>query len=98
MTGSTLPTEQAFATGTHGATLVLMVCAGWLWAGIYASPHSATPTEVAAATGRSATVRGRELQIGTGRFALSQKSLQSARRWLDRQGVRVRELTAKEQA
>ncbi|WP_353085448.1 hypothetical protein [Stenotrophomonas sp.] len=98
MTGSTLPIEQAFATGTHGATLVLMVCAGWLWAGLYASPHSAAPTEVAAATGRSATVRGRELQIGTGRFALSQKSLQSARRWLDRQGVRVRDLTAKEPA
>lgn len=98
MTGSTLPIKQAFATGTHGATLVLMVCAGWLWAGLYASPHSATPTEVAAATGRSATVRGRELQIGTGRFALSQKSLLSARRWLDRQGVRVRDLTAKESA
>lgn len=98
MTGSTLPTEQAFATGSHGTTLVLMVCAGWLWAGIYASPHSATPTEVAAATGRSATVRDRHLQIGTGRFALSQKSLQAARRWLDRQGVRVRDLTAKESA
>lgn len=98
MKASTLPVEHSFPTGSHGTTLVLMVCAGWLWAGIYASPHSATPTEVAAATGRSATVRGRELQIGTGRFALSQRSLQSARRWLDRQGVRVRDLTSKEPA
>lgn len=98
MKASALPVEHSFPTGSHGTSLVLMVCAGWMWAGLYASPHSTTPTEVAAATGRSATVRGRELQIGTGRFALSQKSLQSARRWLDRQGVRVRDLTAKEPA
>lgn len=98
MKAPALPVEHSFPTGSHGTSLVLMVCAGWMWAGLYASPHSTTPTEVAAATGRSATVRGRELQIGTGRFALSQKSLQSARRWLDRQGVRVRDLTAKEPA
>ena len=95
---STLPVEHSFPTGSHGTTLVLMVCAGWLWAGLYASPHSATPMKVAAATGRSAAVRDRHLQVGTGRFALSQKSLQAARRWLDRQGVRVRDLTAKEPA
>lgn len=98
MKAPTLPVEHSFPTGSHGTTLVLMVCAGWLWAGLYASPHSATPTEVAAATGRSVTVRDRHLQVGAGRFAISQKSLQSARRWLDRQGVRVRDLTAKEAA
>lgn len=98
MKASTLPVEHSFPTGSHGTTLVLMVCAGWLWAGLYASPHSATPMKVAAATGRSAAVRDRHLQVGTGRFALSQKSLQSARRWLDRQGVRVRDLIAKETA
>lgn len=96
MTPTTFPVEQAFATGNHGNTLVLMVCAGWIWAGLYASPHSATPTEVAAATGRTARVQGRQLQVGTGRFPLSQKSLQAARRWLDRNGVRVRDLASKE--
>jgi len=98
MSASTLPVEQAFATGSHGATLVLMVCSGWLWAGLYASPYSTTPSEVSAATGHRATVRGRHLQIGAGRYALSQKSLQSARRWLERNGVRVRDVTLKETA
>ena len=76
MKAPTLPVEHSFPTGSHGTTLVLMVCAGWLWAGLYASPHSATPTEVAAATGRSATVRDRHLQIGTGRLPHTQNSLQ----------------------
>lgn len=98
MSAAALPVEQAFATGSHGSTLVLMVCAGWLWAGLYASPYSLTPTEVAAATGRTASVNGRVLQVGTGRFVLSPKSLQSACRWLDRNGVRVREINRKEPA
>ncbi|MGE8210925.1 MAG: hypothetical protein ACN6RH_15635 [Stenotrophomonas rhizophila] len=98
MKASTLPVEHSFPTGTHGTTLVLMVCAGWLWAGLYASPYSATPTEVSAATGRTATVRGRQLRIGAGHYSLSQKSLQAARRWLDRQGVTVRDQTLKETA
>ncbi len=96
MKASTLPVERSFPTGSHGTTLVLMVCAGWLWAGLYASPYSATPTEVSAATGRTATVRGRQLRIGAGHYPLSQKSLQAARRWLDRQGVTVRDQTPKE--
>lgn len=98
MTATTLPVEQAFATGSQGATLVIMVCAGWLWAGLYASPYSAAPSEVSAAPRLLATVRGRQLQIGPGQYPLTQKSLQSARRWLDRQGVRVRDLTTKEPA
>ncbi|WP_153164307.1 hypothetical protein [Stenotrophomonas nematodicola] len=98
MTARALPVDQAFATGSHGATLVLMVCASWVWAGLYASPFSQTPVEVSAATGLVATVRGRNLHIGAGHFPLSSKSLQSARRWLDRQGVRVRDTTAKESA
>lgn len=96
MSATTLPIEQAFATGSQGATLVIMVCAGWLWAGVYASPYSATPTEVSAATGRTAIVRGRQLRIGVGHYSLSQKSLLAARRWLDRQGVTVRDQTPKE--
>ena len=91
-----LPVERAFATGNQGTTLVIMVCAGWLWAGLYASPYSATPTEVSAATGRTAIVRGRQLRIGVGHYSLTQKSLQAARRWLDRQGVTVRDQTPKE--
>lgn len=71
---------------------------GWLCAGLYASPYSATPTEVSAATGRTATVRGRQLRIGAGHYSLSQKSLQAACRWLDRQGVTVRDHTLKETA
>lgn len=95
MTATALPIEQAFATGSQGATVVIMVCAGWLWAGLYASPYSATPTEVSAAVGRSARITGRHLQIGAGRYLLSHKSLQSARRWLDRNGVRIRESHSK---
>lgn len=98
MTGHSLPKQQAFATGTQGTTLVLMVCAGWLWAGVYASPHSITPIEVSATTARRASVRGRHLHVGAGRFPLSQKSLQAARRWLDRSGVRVRDANPKETA
>jgi len=91
-----LPIERAFATGNQGTTLVIMVCAGWLWAGLYASPHSATPIEVSAVTGRTASVRGRQLRVGAGHYSLTQKSLQAARRWLDRQGVTVRDHTPKE--
>jgi hypothetical protein len=96
MSAQPLPLEQSFATGSQGTTLVLMVCAGWLWAGVYASPHSITPTEVSATTRRTASVSGRLLHIGAGRFPLSQKSLQAARRWLERNGVGVRDVTLKE--
>lgn len=98
MSASSLPIEQSFATGNQGMTLVLMVCVGWIWAGLYASPYSITPTEVSATTRRSASVRGRQLRIGARDFPLSQKSMQSARRWLDRQGVTVRDQATKETA
>lgn len=96
MTVSNLPVEHSFPTGARGTTLVLMVCSGWIWAGLYASPHSETPIEVSAATCRTASVRGRQLRIGAGYYSLTQKSLQAARRWLDRQGVTVRDQTPKE--
>lgn len=96
MSAHVLPVEQAFPTGNQGNTLVLLVCAGWIWAGLYPSPYSITPTEVSATTRRVASVRGRQLRIGAGNYALSQKSMQSARRWLDRQGVTVRDMQPKE--
>jgi hypothetical protein len=91
-----LPIEQSFPTGNRGNTLVLLVCAGWIWAGLYPSPYSITPTEVSATTSRVTSVRGRQLRIGAGEYALSHKSMQSARRWLDRQGVTVRNVQPKE--
>lgn len=84
------PVERAFATGCQGTTLVLMVCATWTWAGLYATPFSATPTHVAAASGHAVRMTPQQLLLGDGRFSLSPKSLQAALRWLDRQGVRVR--------
>ncbi|MDZ5815074.1 hypothetical protein U4I65_08515 [Stenotrophomonas maltophilia] len=87
---SHLPIERAFPTGSQGATLVLMVCADWLWAGLYASPYSAVPAEVSAAARLGVTVRGRRLQVGQGTFPITPKSLQAACRWLDRNGVHIR--------
>lgn len=98
MSAHVLPIEQSFPTGSQGNTLVLMVCAGWVWAGLYASPYSITPTEVSAATRLVASVRDRRLCIGACNYLLSKKSLQSARRWLDRQGVTVRDQATKETA
>lgn len=86
-----LPTES-FATGYRGETLVLMICAGWLWAGLYASPHSRTPLETSACVGHRVRVRPRELQLGHGRYGLAPQPLRRACRWLDRNGVRVREV------
>lgn len=83
------PVEKSFATGQQGATLVLMVCAGWLWAGLYATPYSITPYQVAATVGHRARITPSQLLVGTGVFPLAGKSLQAAHRWLDRQGVRV---------
>lgn len=90
MTPTMLPLEKAFPTGSQGTTLVLMICSGWLWAGLYASPHSAAPAEVAASARLTATAGIRELTVGGHRFAVSNASLLSIRRWLDRNGVRVR--------
>jgi len=86
-----LPASESFATGLRGEVLVLMVCMDWLWAGRLASPHSTTPVEVAACVGKRVRVRPRELQLGRGRFSMHPRALLRARRWLDRQGVNVRE-------
>ena len=90
MTPSILPLEKAFSTGLHGTTLVLMICSGWLWAGLYASPYSFAPAEVAASARLQVTAGKRTLTVGDRSFAVSAASLQSIRRWLDRNGVRVR--------
>ncbi|MDY0978962.1 hypothetical protein [Stenotrophomonas sp. CFBP8994] len=90
MSAVRLPVERAFATGNQGATLVVMVCAGWLWAGLYASPFSDTPTEVSAAATLNVTAGVQHLVVGAHKFKLSHSSLRSATRWLDRNGVRVR--------
>ena len=90
MKPSALPIEKSFATGSHGTTLVLMICAGWLWAGLYASPHSSSPVDVAASARLTARVGRRTLIVGGHNFAVSDASLHTIRRWLDRNGVRVR--------
>jgi len=94
MNTSALPIEKTLATGSHGTTLVLMICAGWLWAGLYASPYSSSPVEVAASARLTAKVDRRALTVGSHKFAVSNASLHSIRRWLDRNGVRVREVSA----
>jgi len=93
MSAVRLPVERAFATGNQGATLVLMICSGWLWAGLYASPYSEYPSEVAAAPSLGASIGVRKLVVGHHAFKLSNSSLQATRRWLDRHGVRVRVTT-----
>jgi hypothetical protein len=90
MSAVSFPVEKSFATGQQGATLVLMVCAGWLWAGLYATPNSITPYQVAATVGHRVRITPSQLLVGTGVFPLTGKSLQAAHRWLDRQGVTVR--------
>lgn len=98
MSAHVLPIAQSFPTGNQGNTLVVLVCAGWIWAGLYPSPYSITPTEVSAATRLVASVRGRRLRIGACDYPLSKKSMQATRRWLDRQGVTVRDQAPKETA
>ncbi|RRU06406.1 hypothetical protein EGJ34_17145 [Stenotrophomonas sp. 278] len=90
MNPSPLPIEKTFATGSQGTTLVLMICAGWLWAGLYASPHSSSPVEVAASARLTAKAGRRTLTLGGHSFAVSNASLHAIRRWLDRNRVRVR--------
>ena len=90
MNPSALPIEKTFATGYHGTTLVLMICAGWLWAGLYASPHSRSPAEVAAWARLTAKAGRRTLNVGGHNFPVSNASLHTIRRWLDRNAVRVR--------
>lgn len=81
---------REFATGHQGTTLVLMICTDWVWAGLYASPYSATPVEVSVAPSLRTTAATRRLIVGGKSYPLSGTCLQSVRRWLDRNGVSVR--------
>lgn len=90
MSPSRPPVERAFATGHQGTVLVLMICRDWLWSSLYASPHSDSPVEVCAAPSLIATAGERRLIVGGKTYPVSRTCLQSVRRWLDRNGVRVR--------
>lgn len=92
MTGASV--IESFATGIRGETLTLLVCSDYVWAGLLASPHSATPREIGVATMKRAHSYGRDLQLGTQRFRMTRHALKRASRWLDRQGVRVIEVQA----
>ncbi|WQI22604.1 hypothetical protein U2S91_08195 [Stenotrophomonas maltophilia] len=85
-----LPVEQQFATGHQGESLVLLVCQGWLWAGLYTAPPRESLLKVAASASRSVGVSHHSLTLGGVTFSLNRLAAQAAHRWLDRQGVRVR--------
>ncbi|WNB79265.1 MULTISPECIES: hypothetical protein [unclassified Stenotrophomonas] len=88
----TLPVEQQFATGHQGESLVLMVCQGWLWAGLYTAAPRESLLKVAASASRSVGVSQHSLTLGGVSFSLNRLAAQAAHRWLDRQGVRVRSI------
>ncbi len=88
-----LPVEQQFATGHHGESLVLMVCQGWLWAGLYTAAPRESLLKVAASASRSVGVSHHSLTLGGVTFSLNRLAAQAAHRWLDRQGVRVRSIS-----
>lgn len=85
-----LPVEQQFATGHQGELLVLMVCQGWLWAGLYTAAPRESLLKVAASASRSVGVSHHSLTLGGVTFSLNRLAAQAAHRWLNRQGVRVR--------
>ncbi|MBN5145603.1 hypothetical protein JY412_02420 [Stenotrophomonas maltophilia] len=85
-----LPVEQQFATGHQGELLVLMVCQGWLWAGLYTAAPRESLLKVAASASRSVGVSHHSLTLGGVTFSLNRLAVQAAHRWLNRQGVRVR--------
>lgn len=87
---TTLPVEQQFATGHQGESLVLMVCQGWLWAGLYTAAPRESLLKVAASASRSVGVSHHSLTLGGVTFSLNRLAAQATHRWLDRQGVRVR--------
>ena len=87
---TTLPVEQQFATGHQGESLVLMVCQGWLWVGLYTAAPRESLLKVAASASRSVGVSHHSLTLGGVTFSLNRLAAQAAHRWLDRQGVRVR--------
>ncbi|HEL7888788.1 TPA: hypothetical protein ACOEQ0_000924 [Stenotrophomonas maltophilia] len=85
-----LPVEQQFATDHQGELLVLMVCQGWLWAGLYTAAPRESLLKVAASASRSVGVSHHSLTLGGVTFSLNRLAAQAAHRWLNRQGVRVR--------
>lgn len=88
-----LPVEQQFATGHQGESVVLMVCQGWLWAGLYTAAPRESLLKVAASASRSVAVSHHSLTLGGVTFSLNRLTAQAAHRWLDRQGVRVRSIS-----
>lgn len=85
-----LPVEQQFATGHQGQSLVLMVCQGWLWAGLYTPAPRESLLKVAASASRTVRISPQTLSFGGTTFNLNRLAAQAAHRWLDRQGVSVR--------
>lgn len=94
----TLPVEQQFATGHQGESLVLMVCQGWLWAGLYTAAPRESLLKVSASASRSVGVSHQSLTLGGVSFSLNRLAAQAAHRWLDRQGVRVRSISPNNRA
>lgn len=94
----TLPVEQQFATGHQGESLVLMVCQGWLWAGLYTAAPRESLLKVAASASRSVGVSHHSLTLGGVSFSLNRLAAQAAHRWLDCQGVRVRSISPNNRA
>ncbi|WP_423177426.1 MULTISPECIES: hypothetical protein [unclassified Stenotrophomonas] len=94
----TLPVEQQFATGHQGESLVLMVCHGWLWAGLYTAAPRESLLKVAASASRNVGVSHHSLTLGGVTFSLNRLAAQAAHRWLDRQGVRVRSISPNNRA
>ncbi len=93
-----LPVEQQFATGHQGESLVLMVCQGWLWAGLYTAAPRESLLKVAASASRNVGVSHHSLTLGGVTFSLNRLAAQAAHRWLDRQGVRVRSISPNNRA
>ena len=93
-----LPVEQQFATGHQGESLVLLVCQGWIWAGLYTAAPRESLLQVAASTSRSVGVAQNALRLGGTTFPLNRLAARAAHRWLDRQGVRVRSITPNHRA
>jgi len=95
---ATLPVEQQFATGHQGESLVLMVCQGWIWAGLYTAAPRESLMQLAASASRSVGVSHNSLRLGGTTFPLNRLAAQAAHRWLDRQGVRVRPISPNNRA
>ncbi len=88
---SNYPAEEFFPTGKGNETLVLLACAGFLWAGRYANSTKGTPHQIAVTTTRRVTTKNGSLLLGRNTFHLHPRAMQRACRWLSRQGITVRE-------